>query len=243
MRVLALDTTGRAGSVALVEHGRIVDERSGDASRTHAERLPGELVALIEAHGLELGSFDLFAVAAGPGSFTGLRIGIATMQGLAFVTGRRMVAVSALEALGHVASRGLPAGASVAAWIDAQRGDIFGALYRVGQAPLFSPDRLVELAPPAVADPAAILADWSRHHQIESATFVGDGAVRYRAVITARDGSAHVMPPPLLAGAVGGIAAVRAGLGQAVHPAAIHPLYVRRPDAELDREKKSAFQQ
>src|SRR5438046_705271 len=91
VRVLALDTTTRAGSVALVEDGRVLDERAGDATRTHAERLPAELLARLDAGDLTLADVDLFAVASGPGSFTGLRIGIATMQGLAFVGGRRIV--------------------------------------------------------------------------------------------------------------------------------------------------------
>src|ERR1700675_4177840 len=99
MRVLALDTTTRAGSAALVDDDCIVEERSGDASRTHAQRLPGELVALLDANGLAWADVDLFAVGSGPGSFTGLRIGIATVQGLAFVRGRRIVGVPALEAL------------------------------------------------------------------------------------------------------------------------------------------------
>src|SRR5215831_7968433 len=101
MRVLALDTTGRAGSVAIVEDGRIVREHEGDASRTHGERLPGELEAL----GISFASVDVFAVASGPGSFTGLRVGIATMQGLALVTRRPVAGVSALEAHAQLASR------------------------------------------------------------------------------------------------------------------------------------------
>src|SRR6202163_4393674 len=113
MRVLALDTSGRAGSVALVEDGRILLERQGDPTRTHGERLPGELAAL----GAAWSSIDVFAVAAGPGSFTGLRIGIATMQGLALVSGRRVVGVSALEAHAQLVSRGLAPGALVASWI------------------------------------------------------------------------------------------------------------------------------
>ena len=111
MRVLALDTTTRAGSAALVDDDRIVDERSGDGSRTHALRLPGEIVALAEANQWPLSTIDRYAVASGPGSFTGLRIGIATIQGLAFVHSRRVVAVPALEALAHAASGDLPEGA------------------------------------------------------------------------------------------------------------------------------------
>src|SRR5262245_19417605 len=149
MRVMALDTTSRGGSVALVDDGRLVEERSGDASRTHGERLPGELAAL----GVEWSSVDVFAVAAGPGSFTGLRIGIATIQGLALVNLRPAVGVSALEAVAQLASAELAEGDTIAAWIDAQRGEVFSALYRVAPSPMFTPERLVELEAPAVAAP------------------------------------------------------------------------------------------
>src|SRR6187455_1104695 len=82
-RILALDTTTRAGSTALVINDHIVDERSGDGTRTHALRLPDEILRLASENQCELSDLDLYAVATGPGSFTGLRIGIATVQGLA----------------------------------------------------------------------------------------------------------------------------------------------------------------
>ena len=81
MRVLALDTTTRAGSVAVTDGSRLAVERAGDPLRTHAVRLPREILDALEQAGLSSGDIDLFAVAAGPGSFTGLRIGIATIQG------------------------------------------------------------------------------------------------------------------------------------------------------------------
>jgi tRNA threonylcarbamoyladenosine biosynthesis protein TsaB len=234
MRVLALDTTGRAGSVALIEDGRILLERQGDASRTHGERLPGELAAL----GVAFFAIDMFAVAIGPGSFTGLRIGIATMQGLALVNNRRLVGVSALEAHAQLASRDLGAGAIVACWIDAQRGDVFSALYRVADAPVFTPERLVELEAPAVAHPALTLAEWSRH-DTESATFVGDGAVRYivhdGAPAQTANSQRLIAAPAPIAGAIGCMAAVSAQRGLATLPSDVHALYVRRPDAELHR--------
>src|SRR5256885_1879850 len=74
MRVLALDSTTRAGSVAIVDDDAVVDERAGDATRSHAERLPAEILALADANHTAIPSVDLFAVASGPGSFTGLRI-------------------------------------------------------------------------------------------------------------------------------------------------------------------------
>src|SRR4051812_31583339 len=130
MRVIALDTTTRAGSTALIDGDRVVDERPGDGARTHALRMPAEIVEIAAANGWALSDADLFAVASGPGSFTGLRIGIATIQGLAFVHGRRVVAVPALVALAHAAARGLPDGAVIGVWMDAHRGDVFAALYR-----------------------------------------------------------------------------------------------------------------
>src|SRR4051794_20036204 len=111
MRVLALDTTTRAGSVALIEGGRVVAERRGDGALTHASRMPGEVVALADAQHWALSTIDLYAVASGPGSFTGLRIGIATIQGLASVHRRRVVSVPALEALAHAGGLDLTEGA------------------------------------------------------------------------------------------------------------------------------------
>jgi tRNA threonylcarbamoyladenosine biosynthesis protein TsaB len=237
MYVLALDTTTRAGSVALVNEHRVVEERRGDGARSHAERLPGELVALAEARGLSVGAIDVFAVAAGPGSFTGLRIGIATIQGLALTTGRNIVAVSALEALAQSAGRA--PGTLIAAWMDARRHDVFSALYRVVDAPPFSPERLVEVEEPIVGAPGAALARW-RHLRDASVIFVGDGAALYADAIADHQATGwEVMSdPPLLAGAIGRMAVARAQRGDTIHPAAVQPLYVRRSDAEIERDRK-----
>jgi tRNA threonylcarbamoyladenosine biosynthesis protein TsaB len=235
MRVLALDTTTRAGSVALVDDDRILDERRGDTERTHAERLPKELIAVADANHVALSDVDVFAVASGPGSFTGLRIGIATVQGLAFVNRRPVVGVSALEALAQIASREADVGAVIAAWMDARRREVFAALYRVSSSVLFDTARLIAIDAPSVGDPVSILARW-RDSLPASATFVGDGAVMYAGAIARTVPAARILPPPLLAGAIGRLAASRARNGATVDPAGIQPLYVRRPDAELARD-------
>ena len=237
MHVLALDTTTRDGSVALVDEHHVIDERRGDAVRSHAERLPGELVRLAGAHGLAISEIDLFAVASGPGSFTGLRIGIATIQGLALTTGRRIVAVSALEALAE-STASTPA-TFVAAWMDARRHDVFTALYRITDAAAFSPERLVEVEEPIVGNPAATLTRWRNRMRDASVMFVGDGAVLYAdAISSCASAGWQVLPQvPLLAGAIGRMAAARAERGDTIDPAAVHPLYVRRPDAEVARDK------
>ena len=235
MHVLALDMTTRAGSIALVTDTRVIIERYGDPARTHAERIPSDILGLLHDAGVKLAEVDVFAIASGPGSFTGLRIGIATLQGLAFVNGRRIVPVSALEALAQIGSQFLPAGAAVAAWIDAHRREVFSALYRVAESPLFVPARLSEMDAPAVGGPASTLSRWVASATVPS-VFIGDGAVMYAEVL---DGTGTVIPPPALAGAIGRMAVHLARAGKTVDPAGVQPLYIRRPDAELAREKSS----
>jgi tRNA threonylcarbamoyladenosine biosynthesis protein TsaB len=230
MRVLALDSTSRAGSLAIVDEDRMLFERPGDEARTHAERLPGD----ITSSGVALSSIDLFAVVCGPGSFTGLRVGIATVQGLAFALSKRVVAVSALEILGQIGSRDLPAGTIVGAWIDAHRREVFSALYVIAEAPVYSAARIIELDPPSVGPPAQVLERWSALGR-PPAWLIGDGATAYAGVVSSQ---IHVAATPPLAGALGLIAAQRAKAGQTVDPAGIQPLYIRRPDAEIDRERR-----
>lgn len=239
MRVLALDTTTREGSVALVENDRVVAEQLGESGRSHAERLPSDLVNLLITSGRSMSDVDVFAVAAGPGSFTGLRIGIATIQGLAFVNRKRTVPLSVLEALAQAGSRGLAPGSLVGALIDAHRGEVFSALYEVTDQPLFTLARLIERDAATVGDPVATLSRWVGQFGAVS-LFVGNGAVTYADVVAAPE---RIKPFPLLASTIGLMAVSRAQNGDTVDPAAIRPLYVRRPDAELDRERKNAMQQ
>jgi tRNA threonylcarbamoyladenosine biosynthesis protein TsaB len=236
MRVLALDTTTRGGSVALVEDDRVVEERAGDASRTHAERLPSEILALADAHAVALADVDLYAVASGPGSFTGLRIGIATIQGLAFVHRRRVAAISALEALAYACDAESAAGTLIAAWMDARRRDVFTAAYRVAGAAPFRAGRLEEIDGPTVGDPSATLTRWIDNLDLRPAIFVGDGAVLYESEIRSALVDGRVVAPPLLAGMIGRLAIAR--VSDALDPARVRPLYVRKPDAEIARDRK-----
>ena len=233
MLILALDTTSRSGSIALARDGEVLGCHVGTPDRTHAERLPADLLAELERHRLALADVDLFGVAAGPGSFTGLRIDIATMQGLAFACDRPIVAVSALDALAVLGSR-QGEDALVAAWIDARRNEVFSALY----ACTGEPPRLID--PAAVDRPDRTLARWGSLIAGKIVRFIGDGAAVYRDVLAALDhpGIEIVTEPPPLAPAIATIAHAIAKSGGAVAPHAVRPLYVRRPDAELARERR-----
>lgn len=228
MIVLALDTTTRAGSVAVVRDGAVVYEAEGDAGLTHGQRLPADLARAMEVTGLRIREVELFAVAAGPGSFTGLRVGIATVQGLAMAYGRRVVPVSVLDALAHSGAGRAP---QVGAWMDAQRGQVFAALYdaegtSITSATALTPDETLEAWRPLCRPGDTVF-------------FVGDGAMRYAAVIRREaGGQALIGAPPMLAPIVGRLAGGAAAT--AVLPHAIVPIYVRRPDAELARDRRQA---
>jgi len=226
--VLALDTTTRAGSVAVVRDGDLLSEIAGDPSRTHGERLPHDVVRALEAASVAIRAIDLFAVAAGPGSFTGLRVGIAAMQGLAMATGRLIVPVSALDAL---AAAGADGQMPVAAWMDAQRGQVFAALYDA------TATRAV--AEPTSLSPVLTLDEWGRHLADGPIRFIGNGAVRYTAAIRDRIGAAvQILAAPPLAGVIGRLAS--RSPERALLPHAVVPIYIRKADAELARAKQTA---
>jgi tRNA threonylcarbamoyladenosine biosynthesis protein TsaB len=212
----------------------------GDANRAHAERLPGDLITLLASQGLGVRDIDLFAVAAGPGSFTGLRIGIASMQGLAFAAGRPIVGVSALDAFARSALPHLPANTDhVGVWMDGQRGEVFAARYAVHR----EGDGAVTLEPAGeavVGMPADIALQWAERG-VCRAVFVGDGAVRFRDTIDGSEGLAALVldPVPSIAPDVAALAAERFAGGGTFHPHAIVPVYVRRPDVELARDRRA----
>src|SRR5262245_9471070 len=232
MRVLALDTTTATGSVAIVDDDSVLVEMIGDSTRSQAERLPGDILRALEDCRIGVGAIDVFAIAAGPGTFTGLRIGIATIQGLAFVNGKRVVAVSALHALAVAASREEPAGRIVGTWMDAHRRDVFSALFQTTSRPAFEPSGLVEIDAPAVGEPAASMKRWDSAGR-KPDVIAGDGAIVYASAIPAQVSTLEQLP---LAAVIARMAAARARVGDTVDPAGIQPLYIRRPDAEIARD-------
>lgn len=124
MLVLALDTTGTVGSLALLEGERLIEERRLDGSDGFGHLLFPAITDLLSRHDVTLAAVELFAGAAGPGSFTGVRVGLTAMKGLAESLGRRAAGVSNLQALASSGTEALRA-----AWIDARRGEIYGGIY------------------------------------------------------------------------------------------------------------------
>jgi len=236
--ILSLDTTTKAASCAVARDGVVLNEERIDPTRQLALQLPGALRDILDLSAIALEEIDAFAVATGPGSFTGLRIGIATMQGLAFGGGKPLIGISGLTGLRAVAS---PAflGSRIATWVDAWRGDVYAALFedgrQMGEPVVANPEALLDamLAGSRIPDPGSPL-------MANDITFIGDGAETYRDLIVSRLGhAARIADPvaPLLAGVIAVLATIEYRNGHRPPPHAIRPLYVRRPDAELAREK------
>ena len=214
--------------MAVADDDRILALLPGDESRTHGERLPGEIARALDMAATTKEQVDLLAVATGPGAFTGLRIGLAAMQGLAMTLNKPVAGVSALDALAEqVGDRNVEL---VVPWMDAQRGDVF--------ATLIDTRGRTTLETPAAANPEALLESWKHHLAGRRAIFIGDAAVRDADLIKRLgNGQWETRMPTPLAPQIAHLGRLRAERGEAGPPHALEPIYVRRPDAEIERDR------
>jgi tRNA threonylcarbamoyladenosine biosynthesis protein TsaB len=232
MRVLAVETSTLTGAVALLDGERVVGESRLSIAVTHGERLLASVDALLRAAGWALGDVEGLAVAIGPGSFTGLRIGVSTLKALAFGTGRPLVGVPTLDALAW----SIPFAAHpVCPVLDARKGEVYAALHRTtgGRLERLGPDRAIaprRLAEELAGDPGGPVV------------FVGDGVVSHGEVFRQVLGSAACLAPAGLrlpsAVTVADLARGPLARGEAGDPAALVPIYVRPSEAELARERR-----
>ena len=234
--ILALETATRRGSVALFADGEC-HAVEGDDRRTHGERLPGAATEWLAQLGRTVRDVDAFAVVAGPGSFTGIRVGMAAVQGLALATGRRVIPVPTLDAVasGWLERRaaGAPSGL-VAACLDGQRGDVYLAAFECANGGGL--DRCRPVMPPQAARPADAAAALAALRSSRPMVLVGDGALAHEPVFKAAMPDVRIEPlaVPIALPAVR-LAASR--VSDAVAPHALHPIYLRRPDQELARHR------
>lgn len=127
MLLLALDTCDSRGSVALLRGGEVLEVLGHESAEEYSSWLPRAVEQVLKAAGQSMERVEAFAVAAGPGSFTGVRVGLTTVKAWSEVFGRRIAAVSRLEAVASQAEAGAKV---VAAFVDAHREQVFGAMYR-----------------------------------------------------------------------------------------------------------------
>ncbi len=233
MIVLGFDTATPATAVALLDDagagGTDAIERrhepAAGARPGHAAQLLALAAELLDEAGLCFADVDRIVVGLGPGTFTGLRIGVATARALAQGSGAELVGVSTLHALAIAAEPGAPAGSGVLAVIDARRGEAFAAGWRGGE-PLLEP---LALGPAALAGRVADAGG--------SWLAVGDGALRFRAdlegagcTVAPNDSPRHGVSALAICGL-----GLRASVGTA--PDLVVPDYLRLPDAVIARHQ------
>lgn len=233
MWVLAVDTSSPGGAVALLRDSEVVVERRGEPGHSHAEHLPSMLTTVLADAGLPPSALDLLAVATGPGSFTGVRVGLASVQGLALALDRPAVGVPSLPAAAWRYLQDVPDATRCGVWRDGARGDVFAAAFGrpgTGSWPLD------DLTAVTVAAPDAVAAAWRSMWPPDAPVLLGPGAPGREAAAAA--GWVVVSAADPLAVPVGRIGWSLHQAGGSGPPHALAPLYVRRPDAEVERDRR-----
>lgn len=227
MKILALETSATAASVAVCEEDELLAQSFQRTGLTHSRTLAMMLADLLKNCGLTLAEMEIIAVAAGPGSFTGLRIGVSAAKGLAWVENKPCAGVSTLEAMAW--SLAFREG-DVCAVMDARRGQVYNALFTAGGGRLIRrcPDRAVSMND--LAEELSALK--------KTQILVGDGAVLCYNELKKRELPVELAPPHLLYQSAWGVARAAVELahqGGLVTAAELTPVYHRLSQAERER--------
>ncbi len=232
MKILAFDGTAKAASVAVLDGERVLGHYTIDNGLTQSELLLPMAESLLQSLKMSFSDIELYATSVGPGSFTGVRIGVSLIKGLAFGRDIPCIEVSTLEALAENLSglRGM-----IVPCMDARRAQVYSAIFHCDGEGLA---RLTEDRAIALADLADELKEYG-----EDIYIVGDG---YKVAKTAMDkaGVVTMNTPELLvlesAVSVGRVALKKYEKGEFVSDSALSPVYLRMPQAERERLEREA---
>lgn len=224
MLTLAIETSGPLGSVALFESGSVLAEQSLELGVQHGQSLVPTIRQLLNSRGQTPRNLKLVAVSIGPGSYTGLRVGVVCAKTLAYVANCQLAAVDTLQAV----ACNSPADATMVEVIcDAQRGDLFSGKYQSDSSGVWRPqDEIRQIS----------AADWAR--QVKSTdTLSGPGLDKFAHLV---EGRCHVLPSDFRrpqAVWVGRLGIEKQKLGHLANLWSVEPLYLRRSSAETQWEK------
>lgn len=234
--ILAIETATRAGGVAVARGEEVLASIAGDASVSHSTNLLEMVKEALRNAGVTLAEVDLFAVAVGPGSFTGLRIGLATAKAFATHLSREVIGVSTLAAVAHAAK----VTGNIVTLLPAGRGEVFaqrftvreGVVTKLDDAQHLSPDRLIE-----------------KYAGLEALTFAGEGVQmieKFGVVPAGGTLNTWTLCPesPSLAPSIAVLGFREYIEGKSVAPENLHAVYVRASDAEInERWQQQKLQQ
>lgn len=224
MKILAIETATIAGSVAIMDNGAgLVGEVRIDVKVVHAERLMPSIEWLLKASSVHIDEIDAYAVSIGPGSFTGLRIGLSTAKGFSYAANKPIVPVPTLDAF----ARTLPfCSYMICPMLDARKNEVYAALYK------WDGRDCKKIMPETAINPAELFKKIN-----EPTVFMGDGARIYRGLIagTLQDNAvfapASRMSPS--ASTVAEIALEKLKQGIFADPVSLVPFYIRKSEAEI----------
>ena len=223
--ILAIETATMCGSVALLSGNRCLAENSVDTATTHSRRLIKQVDYVMQVTETRWDQLDGISVSLGPGSFTGLRIGLSTAKGLALATERPLLGVPTLDGLAHQIIS--PPGSQVCTLLDARKKEVYAAFFKCNGegVPEKTSEDLV-LSP----EKLAALID-------EPTLLIGDGAVLYRKLFHETLGNSAIFSPPRSffprASTIGILATKMFGNNEFIDPANAVPIYVRPSEAEI----------
>ena len=223
MRILAVDSSTRSCSVAIVDGSNLLVEVTSGNGQTHSRHLMSMIDSALGLAGLNLSMTDGLAFTCGPGSFTGLRIGISTILGLATATRKPIAGISGLDAL---AMQAAAPGMTICPLIDGRRGEVYCARYR------WANGEMIKDAAEQVMTPELAISGLNT-----PSLFVGNGAMLYQALIQNHLGDAAVFAQncqnTLRASTVAWISMKRFAIGDVDDIYRYSPMYIRRPDAKI----------
>ena len=223
MRILGIDTSTKYAGVAVIEDGTLLAQSTMQFMASHSEKLLPEIAHILEIMKIPLETIDYYAITVGPGSFTGLRVGISTVKGLAFVTGKNVVPVSSLK----IIARGFPyVDFPICPVMDARKKEVYSAIFK------WQNQKLVRVKKDTVLS-IDMLTEW-----IEDKTvFAGDGAILYKDKLIEKLGDKAVFAEPIYSIPSPEIVAIigeeKVREGAFISAKQLQPLYLRKSEAEI----------
>ena len=228
MRVIAIETATMVGSIAIIDAARVISEITLNARATHSERLMAAIDRLLGDSGLAIDDMDGVAVSIGPGSFTGLRIGLSAAKGLSYASGKPLIGIPTLDAL---ALNMTFSSYLICPIQDARKGEVYTALYRPGDN---SPEKMTD---DMAVDPSALAGMIT-----QKTVFLGDGVNRYRELLMKQLGELYNEAPiPLQLPRASNVAMLglkRLEKGDTDDPFTLIPRYIRKSEAEIRWREK-----
>ncbi|MDP3260561.1 MAG: tRNA (adenosine(37)-N6)-threonylcarbamoyltransferase complex dimerization subunit type 1 TsaB [Thermodesulfovibrionales bacterium] len=228
MKILAIDTSTMLGGIAIMDESLLIAESRLNVKSTHSERLMTEIEHCLKQSGIKISDIDVFAVATGPGSFTGLRIGLSTVKGFSYATGKQIVSVPTLEALAwNFPYSRYP----VCTMLDARKKEAYAALFK------WEGENLIRLINETSAKPEEFARDALSVTRDERFIFAGEGAALYRdKIIEAMGEKAIFASPEKTVPSPANVAVLglkKAKAGEFSEPISLIPMYIRKSEAEV----------